>query len=96
MAFSILVGLGLDYDIFLMDTVIEHYDVGADAKEAVLLALAHTGTIIVAAGLIMFLAFGAILLGTTPVLDQIAFLLCFGGKSRFCFRRYFFTRSCFR
>ena len=34
-AFSIVVGLGLDYDIFLMEAVVEAYDQGATAKEAV-------------------------------------------------------------
>mmetsp|Transcript_15963 Transcript_15963/g.50817 ORF Transcript_15963/g.50817 Transcript_15963/m.50817 type:complete len:997 (+) Transcript_15963:56-3046(+) len=77
-AFSILVGLGLDYDVFFMESVVEHYDHGHSARDAVVLALNHTGNIICVAGVIMFLAFGALLLGSTPILNQIGFLLCLG------------------
>mmetsp|Transcript_9673 Transcript_9673/g.29505 ORF Transcript_9673/g.29505 Transcript_9673/m.29505 type:complete len:251 (+) Transcript_9673:8-760(+) len=77
-AFSILVGLGLDYDIFFMEAVVEHYDHGFSPRDAVVLALRHTGTTICVAGVIMFLAFGALLLGSTPILNQIGFLLCLG------------------
>ena len=35
-AFSIVVGLGLDYDVFFTESVIEAYDKGASAKEAVI------------------------------------------------------------
>jgi len=76
-AFSIVVGLGLDYDVFFTESVMEAYDRGATAKEAVLRALAHTGQIICAAGVIMIIAFGALLFGSSA-LNQIAFLLCFG------------------
>jgi len=76
-AFSIVVGLGLDYDVFFTESVIEAYDKGASAKEAVVSALAHTGNIICAAGVIMAIAFGALLFGSSA-LNQIAFLLCFG------------------
>ena len=75
---AILVGLGLDYDIFLMDSVMEHWQEGKDARSAVIAALDQAGTIISAAGIIMFLAFGALLASTTPVLNQIGFMLCIG------------------
>ena len=70
--------LGLDYDIFLMDSVMEQYDKGLSGREAVIKALDHTGTVIAAAGIVMFLAFGAIMLGATPVLQQMAFMLSTG------------------
>jgi uncharacterized membrane protein YdfJ with MMPL/SSD domain len=54
-AFSILVGLGLDYDVFFMESVVEHFDQGYSARDAVGLALSHTGNIICVAGVIMFL-----------------------------------------
>merc|ERR1719230_743818 len=73
-----VVGLGLDYDVFFMEAVIEHFDRGAPPRLAVLRALAHTGNTICAAGVIMVLAFGALLLGATPALNQVAFLLCLG------------------
>ena len=76
-AFSIVVGLGLDYDVFFTESVMEAYDQGATAKEAVVRALAHTGNIICAAGVIMAIAFGALLFGSSA-LNQIALLLVFG------------------
>mmetsp|Transcript_3825 Transcript_3825/g.11928 ORF Transcript_3825/g.11928 Transcript_3825/m.11928 type:complete len:1069 (-) Transcript_3825:64-3270(-) len=77
-AVAVLVGLGLDYDIFLMDSVMEHWQSGEDGKSAVVTSLDQAGTIISAAGVIMFLAFGALLASTTPVLNQIGFMLCVG------------------
>mmetsp|Transcript_28884 Transcript_28884/g.70314 ORF Transcript_28884/g.70314 Transcript_28884/m.70314 type:complete len:881 (+) Transcript_28884:59-2701(+) len=76
-AFSIVVGLGLDYDVFFTESIVEAYDKGATAKEAVVEALAHTGNIICAAGIVMAIAFGALMFGSSA-LNQIAFLLCFG------------------
>ena len=45
---------------------------------AVVNALEHTGGTICAAGVIMALAFGALLVGHTPALNQIGFLLVLG------------------
>ena len=77
-AFSILVGLGLDYDVFFMESVVEHFDAGYSSREAVVEALRHTGTIICVAGVIMFLAFGSLLIGASPMINQLAFHLCVG------------------
>mmetsp|Transcript_2160 Transcript_2160/g.5987 ORF Transcript_2160/g.5987 Transcript_2160/m.5987 type:complete len:407 (+) Transcript_2160:138-1358(+) len=77
-AIAVLVGLGLDYDIFLMDSVMEHWYHGKGGRAAVIEALDQAGTIISAAGIIMFLAFGALGASTTPVLNQIGFMLCVG------------------
>lgn len=77
-SFSIVVGLGLDYDIFLMESVIEYYDRGASPREALALALEATGNIICVAGVIMTLAFSALLVGSSAVLNQIGYLLIVG------------------
>jgi len=77
-AFSIVVGLGLDYDIFLMESVIEFYDRGASPREALARALEETGNIICIAGVIMTLAFSALLVGASAVLNQIGYLLIVG------------------
>ena len=77
-AFAIVVGLGLDYDVFFMESVVEQHDRGASTKQAVVNALAHTGSTICAAGVIMALAFGALLVGHTPALNQIGFVLVVG------------------
>jgi len=77
-SFSIVVGLGLDYDIFLMESVVEFWDRGATAREAVVMALDATGNIICLAGVIMTLAFGALLVGSSAALNQIGYLLIVG------------------
>jgi len=77
-SFSICVGLGLDYDIFLMESVIEFYDHGDSPRTALARALASTGNIICVAGLIMTLAFGALLVGNSAALNQIGYLLIVG------------------
>merc|ERR1711879_1114992 len=74
-AFSISVGLGLDYDIFYSERVIEEHHKGYSEREAAVRALAATANIISAAGLIMVLAFLSILLSSTPTLNEIAFVL---------------------
>jgi uncharacterized membrane protein YdfJ with MMPL/SSD domain len=56
----------------------EHWNMGKGGREAVIEALDQAGTIISAAGIIMFLAFGALGASTTPVLNQIGFMLCIG------------------
>lgn len=38
----------------------------------------QAGTIISAAGIVMFFAFGALLVSPTPVLNQVGFMLCVG------------------
>ena len=57
MAFSIMVGLSLDYDVFLVSRIVEYRAEGKSDRESVLLGLAKTGRIITAAGIIMAIAF---------------------------------------
>jgi len=77
-ACSVLVGLGLDYDIFYSERVAEECEHGLNEKDASLRALTVTGNTISAAGIIMVAAFLALLLCTTPALNEIAFLLIVG------------------
>lgn len=82
MAFSILVGLGLDYDIFLLTRIREYRamgvaDPGDDSASNVLMGLAQTGGVITAAGAIMAIAFLGLLFSGEPVLNQLSFLLVF-------------------
>jgi len=58
-----------------MESVIEFYDRGASPSEALSRALASTGNIICVAGIIMSLAFGALLVGDSAALNQIGYLL---------------------
>lgn len=78
MAFSIVVGLGLDYDIFYSERVLEECHNGLSESEAAVKALEETANIISAAGIIMVMAFFSLLVSTTAALNEIAFLLIVG------------------
>mmetsp|Transcript_12845 Transcript_12845/g.19486 ORF Transcript_12845/g.19486 Transcript_12845/m.19486 type:complete len:989 (+) Transcript_12845:37-3003(+) len=75
MSFSIIVGLGLDYDIFLASRVLELRLEGYDEQSSILKGLYKTGGIITAAGTIMAIAFGGLLLGGELLLNQLAFYI---------------------
>jgi RND superfamily putative drug exporter len=55
--FSILFGLSMDYEVFLLTRVREHYDRHGDDRAAVAWGLSHTGGIITAAAAIMIVVF---------------------------------------
>lgn len=76
MAFSIIVGLALDYDVFLVSRILEfRTEEGYGHKSSIVAGLHATGGIITAAGLIMAVAFGGLMLSSSPVLYQWSFLL---------------------
>jgi uncharacterized membrane protein YdfJ with MMPL/SSD domain len=75
MAGAMMVGLGLDYDIFYSERVVEEWEHGYNEKDAAARALGATANTITAAGIIMVVAFLALLVSETPVLNEIAFLL---------------------
>eukprot|EP00056_Hartaetosiga_gracilis_P006000 m.91952 g.91952 ORF g.91952 m.91952 type:complete len:341 (+) comp12343_c0_seq3:1532-2554(+) len=75
MAFSVLVGLGLDYDVFLLSRVVEYRKDGFSDRDSILLGLARTGKIITAAGMIMAIAFVGLLFSSESVLNQLSFFL---------------------
>jgi len=77
MSFTILVGLGLDYDIFLLTRILEFREMGYDDRSAVLLGLSHTGYVISAAGVIMVIAFGGLFLSAEAAMNELAFFLVF-------------------
>lgn len=74
-AFSVIVGLGLDYDIFYTEHFMEERQRGHDDKEAAVRALTATANIISAAGIVMVIAFLPMILCTIPTLNEIGFLL---------------------
>jgi uncharacterized membrane protein YdfJ with MMPL/SSD domain len=75
MAFSIIVGLALDYDVFLISRILEYRLEGYEHKTSIACGLHATGGIITAAGIIMAFAFGSLMLSSNPVLYQWSFLL---------------------
>jgi RND superfamily putative drug exporter len=60
--FSILFGLSMDYEVFLLTRVREHYERHGDDRAAVAWGLSHTGGIITAAAAIMIVVFLSFLL----------------------------------
>ena len=76
--FSVLVGLSLDYDIFLLERVHEYRLMGFSDTAAVFWGLKSQGSIITAAGGIMVVAFGSLLGSKVDQLNQIAMMLVFG------------------
>ena len=75
MCFSIIIGLGLDYDVFLISRIYEFRLGGYVDHAAALKGIYKTGYIITAAGLIMTVAFGGLFASTELLLNQAAFLL---------------------
>ncbi|MCG3222490.1 MAG: MMPL family transporter [Candidatus Heimdallarchaeota archaeon] len=76
MAFSILIGLALDYDIFLLSRISEFRDKGFTDKASIHKGLYKTGNVISFAGIIMAIAFSGLLLAREMVLIQFGFMLC--------------------
>jgi RND superfamily putative drug exporter len=55
--FAIVFALAMDYTVFLLATVKEHFDETGDARQATIAGLAHTGRMINAAGGVMVVVF---------------------------------------
>eukprot|EP00727_Mastigamoeba_balamuthi_P002539 m51a1_g12282 hypothetical protein (852) ;mRNA; r:243005-245946 len=75
--FVILVGLSLDYDIFLYGRIYENRAMGDDTKTAIENAMGKVTPVIVSAGLIMSIAFGALMLSSVMTVVQMGFMLMF-------------------
>ena len=71
MLLVIMVGLGLDYDIFLVTRIKEYVAGGAKDEDAIESAVEHTGGVITASGLVTAGAFGTMMLSGIPMLQQM-------------------------
>ncbi|HMM41089.1 MAG TPA: MMPL family transporter [Thermomicrobiales bacterium] len=71
--FCILFGLSMDYHVFLLSRIREHYDQTGDNRESVAVGLESTGRIITGAALIMVAVFFAFSLGDLVELQQLGF-----------------------
>jgi len=71
----IVIGLTLDYDLFLIGRIYEYRRAGYSTGDAVVLGLEKTGGIITTAGLIMLATFMVLLLSSNPVVFQLGFIL---------------------
>jgi uncharacterized membrane protein YdfJ with MMPL/SSD domain len=73
--FSVLVGLGLDYDLFLFLRVLEYREAGFSTEASMRKGLYRTGSVITTAGLIMVIAFGGMQFSHSMVLNQFSLML---------------------
>jgi RND superfamily putative drug exporter len=71
--FCILFGLSMDYHVFILSRIREHYDISHDNRESVAVSLRSTGIIITGAALIMVVVFGAFATGSMLALQQLGF-----------------------
>jgi uncharacterized membrane protein YdfJ with MMPL/SSD domain len=71
--FSILFGLSMDYQVFLLSRIREEYDKTSDNSEAVAYGLRTTGGIITGAAIIMVAVFAAFASGRIAGLQQMGF-----------------------
>jgi RND superfamily putative drug exporter len=71
--FILILGLGIDYNIFLLTRVREERLKGRSARDAVVHAVAHTGGIITAAAVILASAFAILVTGNFTLLRAIGF-----------------------
>jgi putative drug exporter of the RND superfamily len=70
MMFAILFGLSMDYEVFLMSHMQEHYRQSRDNHEAVVDGLAATARVITSAALIMVCVFASFILNGDPTVKQ--------------------------
>ncbi len=71
--FSILFGLSMDYHVFLLTRIREHFDLTGDNTGSVAYGLRTTGAIITGAALIMVAVFSGFALGDLVSLQQMGF-----------------------
>lgn len=75
--FVTLLGLGMDYNIFILTRVREEGRKGGDRNEAVIRAIENTGGVISAAAVILAGSLGALMLSGDLLLKQIGFAFSF-------------------
>jgi RND superfamily putative drug exporter len=68
--FAILFGLSMDYEVFLLTQMREHFEQSGDEKEAVIEGLANTGRVITSAAAIMVCVFTSFVLNGNPVVKE--------------------------
>jgi putative drug exporter of the RND superfamily len=68
--FAILFGLSMDYEVFLLTQMREHYRKNEDEREAVIDGLANTGRVITSAAAIMVCVFTSFVLNGNPIVKE--------------------------
>ncbi|MEI5519703.1 MMPL family transporter [Streptomyces brasiliscabiei] len=75
---GVLFGLAMDYEVFLVSRMREHYEHTGDAVEAVTQGVTRSGRVVSAAALIMVAVFGGFVFNHDPIIKSIGFALAFG------------------
>jgi RND superfamily putative drug exporter len=75
---GILFGLAMDYEVFLVSRMREHFVRTGRAKEAIVEGYSQSGRVVIAAATIMIAVFGAFVLDPDPILKSIGLALAFG------------------
>jgi RND superfamily putative drug exporter len=68
--FAILFGLSMDYEVFLLTQMREHYKSHGDAHRAVVEGLANTGRVVTSAAAIMVCVFTSFVLNGNPLVKE--------------------------
>ena len=68
--FTILFGLSMDYEVFLLSQIQEHFGESGDTRQAIVDGLASTGRVITSAALIMVCVFASFVLSGDVVVKQ--------------------------
>jgi len=71
--FSVLFGLSMDYQVFLLSRIRERYDKRGDAREAVVYGITSTARLITGAALIMVAVFAGFAAGQLVMFQQMGF-----------------------
>ncbi|MER5699520.1 MMPL family transporter [Streptomyces mirabilis] len=75
---GVLFGLAMDYEVFLVSRMREHFQRHGDAKEAIAQGMASSSRVVTAAALIMASVFGGFVLSEDPIVKAIGFALTVG------------------
>jgi uncharacterized membrane protein YdfJ with MMPL/SSD domain len=75
---GILFGLAMDYEVFLVSRMREHFVHSGKARESIVTGYGHSGRVVTAAAIIMTAVFGAFLLDDDPVIKSIGLSLAVG------------------
>jgi uncharacterized membrane protein YdfJ with MMPL/SSD domain len=78
MMFTVLFGLSMDYQVFLISKIEQHRGEGADDRDAIRQGLAGGAPVILAAALIMIAVFGSFILNDDPTVKQFGVGLSVG------------------
>src|SRR5690606_38674999 len=73
-AFTLVFGLSMDYEVFLLSRMREVWTATGDNRAAVRAGIAHTARVLTAAAAIMVAVFGAFMLTDDSDVQQLAFM----------------------